>query len=346
MRPVIIWLITGCVMIACMVVIGGITRLTESGLSITEWKPISGAIPPMNDAAWQAEFEAYKRIPEYSLMNADMDLPGFKRIYFWEYLHRNWGRLMGLVFAIPFVVFWRQGRLKGWLMKRTLWILLGGAVVASLGWFMVKSGLVDQKDSNGQLLVDVSHFRLAIHLVAALFVLALALWTVFDLRDARRAFVSNGSAPGKWLRVALVLLALQVIWGAFTAGLNAGSIYNSWPLMNGAFMPENATAFGSFWKDFADHKDGVQFVHRNLAWLVAAVIVGVAIHYRRHAQMRNVWLWLVATVCVQFALGVFALLTSVRIELGVLHQLGAVVLLAVLVKALHATGRRTPATSA
>ena len=133
LRPVTNWLIAGAVMIACMVVLGGITRLTGSGLSITEWKPIMGALPPMNEAEWNVAFEKYKAIPEYQLVNQHLDLPGFKGIFFWEYMHRNWGRLMGLVFAVPFIIFWRQGRLKGWLMRRTLWILLGGAVVASLG---------------------------------------------------------------------------------------------------------------------------------------------------------------------------------------------------------------------
>jgi heme a synthase len=331
MRPVVIWLITGCVLIACMVIIGGITRLTESGLSITEWKPVSGALPPLSEAAWQAEFEKYKQIPEYQIVNSNMDLQGFKQIYFWEYLHRNWGRLMGLAFAIPFVIFWRQGRLKGWLMKRSIAILIGGGLVGALGWFMVMSGLSQN--------ADVSHFRLAIHLCAAFTVFAMVLWTVFDLRGGRTAFVSDGGATGRWARVLLALFIVQVIWGAFTAGLDAGRIYNTWPLMNGELMPENVTAFGSFWKDFADHKDGVQFVHRYLSWIVAAAFIGFAVHFRTVQGLERVWKWMLAAVLLQFVLGVFTLITQVRIELGVLHQLGAVLLLAVLLKALHATGR-------
>ena len=192
LRPVIIWLLTGCAMIACMVAIGGITRLTESGLSITEWKPVTGALPPLSEVAWQAEFEKYKKIPEYQFLNQGMDLAGFKRIFFWEWLHRNWGRLMGLVFMVPFLVFWRRGLLKGWLMRRALWILLGGAIVAGLGWFMVVSGL--EKNT------DVSHYRLAIHLCAAFSVFALVLWTVFDLQRSPRAFGGDGSRAARWSR--------------------------------------------------------------------------------------------------------------------------------------------------
>lgn len=331
LRPVTVWLSTGCVLIALMVVIGGITRLTESGLSITEWKLVTGALPPMNETDWQAEFDAYKRIPEYALVNSDMDLDGFKEIYFWEYLHRNWGRLMGLVFAVPFLVFWRKGLLQGWLMKRCITILIGGGLVGALGWFMVVSGLSER--------TDVSHFRLAAHLCAAFSVFGLVLWTICDIIDQRSAFRADGSRAGKWARWLLVLLGLQIVWGAFTAGLDAGRIYNTWPLMNGEFMPDNVTAFGSIWKDFADHKDGAQFVHRNLAWILAAAVVAYALRFRGTTALHRMWWWLLLAVLLQFTLGVLTLLTAVRIELGVLHQFGALVLLAVLLKALHRTGR-------
>lgn len=333
LRPVLIWLITGCALITAMVLIGGITRLTESGLSITEWKLVTGALPPLSEAAWQAEFDAYKRIPEYQIINFDMDLAGFKRIYFWEWLHRNWGRFMGLVFVLPFVAFWRKGLLKGWLMKRSVAILIGGGLVGALGWFMVMSGLSAR--------TDVSHFRLAIHLCAAFTVFGMVLWTVFDIRSERRAFAGDGSLAGGWARVLLVLLFAQIVWGAFTAGLDAGRIYNTWPLLNGEFMPENVTAFGSFWKDFADHKDGVQFVHRNLAWLVAAGFIAYAVRFRAVPSLP--WKLLFGAVLVQFILGVLTVLTHVHLTLGVLHQLGALLLLATLLKAMHVTGRTSGA---
>ena len=335
LKPVVTWLITGCVMIACMVVIGGVTRLTGSGLSITVWDPIMGAIPPLNDAEWNEAFDLYKAIPEYTLKNQDMDMAGFKRIFFWEFLHRNWGRLMGLVFAIPFFIFWRKGLLKGWSMKRCWTILISGGLVGALGWFMVASGL--EKNP------DVSHFRLAIHLSAAFTVFSLVLWTVLDIRDGRTGFASNGSAEGRWSRVLLGLLILQIVWGAFTAGLDAGRIYNTWPLMNGEFMPENVRAFGDLFTDLAEHRDGVQFVHRNLAYLVALAFILFAVKFRREASMEVVWFPLLLAVLFQFVLGVITILTQVDLVVGVLHQQGALVLLAVLLKALHRTGKRITA---
>lgn len=335
-----IWLLTGCAMIALMVVIGGITRLTGSGLSITEWDPIMGALPPMDEAGWQAAFDKYKQIPEYQLVNSHMQLADFKEIFFWEWAHRNWGRLMGIVFIVPFLAYWRKGLLNGWLMRRTLWIMLGGGVVASLGWFMVLSGLVDERDANGQLLVSVSHYRLAIHLCAAFMVFCVVLWTVFDIRSSRRGFLSDGSAAGRWSRALLVLLTVQVIWGAFTAGLDAGHGYNTWPLMDGAFLPENATALDSHWLNFTARKDGVQFVHRNLAWLVAAGTMAFAWRFRSTPALP--WRLLIAAVVIQFALGVITILTQVHITMGVLHQFGALLLLAALMKAVHVTGRPTP----
>lgn len=340
LKPVTRWLLTGCIMIALMVVIGGITRLTGSGLSITEWKPIMGALPPMSEAAWVEAFDKYKQIPEYQLVNSHMQLADFKEIFFWEWLHRNWGRLMGIVFIVPFAIFWRKGLLKGWLMQRSLWIMLGGGIVASLGWFMVLSGLVDLRDANGQLLVDVSHYRLAIHLCAAFAVFGMVLWTIFDINSGKRGFASDGTTAARFSRVLLFLLALQIAWGAFTAGLNAGRIHNTWPLMSGAFVPELVMASDSLWQDLTAHKDGVQFTHRNLAWLVAVAFIAFAWRFRSTPSLP--WRLLLAAVVVQFTLGVITILTQVHIALGVLHQFGALALLAALLKAIHATGRRAP----
>ncbi|MBS1570434.1 MAG: COX15/CtaA family protein [Bacteroidetes bacterium] len=335
LKPVVAWLITGCIMIACMVSIGGITRLTGSGLSITEWKPIIGAIPPLNDAQWQEAFHKYQQIPEFTLVNSQMTLSEFKGIFFWEFLHRNWGRLMGLVFIVPFVWFWRKGLLSGWLMRRSITILIGGGLVGALGWFMVASGLEDNP--------DVSHYRLAIHLCAAFTVFCIVLWTVFDIKRERRSFLGDGSSAAKWSRWILLLLAVQIIYGAFTAGMDAGRIYNTWPLMNGEFMPENVTAFNSLWKDFTDHKDGVQFIHRNFAWVVAAAITLFGYANRTNASLHGGDRWLFGAVFLQITLGVLALVSHVWISLGVLHQLGALALLMALLNVLHRTGRVLPA---
>lgn len=328
-RAVLTWLVVGCAMITCMVVIGGITRLTDSGLSITEWRPIMGALPPMDQAQWDQAFEKYKAIPEFAIVNRDMDLSGFKRIFFWEYLHRNWGRLMGLVFAIPFLIFWQKGWLKGWLMRRSWTILIAGGLVGALGWFMVMSGLEER--------VDVSHYRLAIHLCAALTVLAIVLWTVFDLM-AGRHLLGPANGTGRWVRGVLGLILVQVVWGAFTAGLDGGLIYNTWPLMNGEFMPDNVRAFGSWWTDLTDHRDGAQFVHRYLAWLVAFAVLGLWLRHRFGPLGRDLGV-AAAAVLLQFTLGVFTLLGQVPIALGVLHQLGAALLVCAWLKVVHATGR-------
>ncbi|MFZ1689279.1 MAG: COX15/CtaA family protein [Flavobacteriales bacterium] len=337
LRPVTNWLITGAIMIACMVVIGGITRLTGSGLSITEWKPIMGSLPPMNEAEWNIAFEKYKAIPEYTLVNQHLDLSGFKGIFFWEYLHRNWGRLMGVVFIVPFLFFWRRGLLTGWLMRRSLVILVGGGLVGALGWFMVKSGLEENP--------DVSHYRLAIHLCAAFIVMAIVLWTVFDIRRERRDARPDGKV-GRWIRWVLVLLVIQIVWGAFTAGLDAGRIYNTWPLMNGEFMPENVRAFGSLIKDFTDHRDGVQFVHRNLAYLVAIAILLFGLIPKHTASLARPNMLMLVMVLVQFLLGVLTIIWQVPIVLGVLHQFGAVLLLSTVLNVVHRTGRPISAIAA
>jgi len=335
LRPVVNWLVLGCIMIACMVVIGGITRLTGSGLSITEWKPIMGALPPMNEAQWQEAFLKYQQIPQYREVNAGMDLGEFKEIFFWEYLHRNWGRLMGLVFIVPFLWFLRKGLLKGWLLVRGAWILLGGGLVGALGWFMVASGLEE--------LSSVSHYRLAIHLVAALTVYGIVLWTVFDIRQERRSFLGDGTAAGKWSRWLLVLLLVQVVYGAFVAGLHAGPVSNTWPMMNDAFMPKAVFAYPSLWKNLTHNQVAVHFIHRNFAWVVAAAITWFGYANRKNAALRGGDRWLFGAVFLQITLGVFAVLTRVWVSAGVLHQFGAVLLLTAVLNVLHRTGRPLPA---
>lgn len=328
-RPILLWLYTGCALIACMVAIGGITRLTGSGLSITEWKPIMGALPPMDAAEWNEAFDKYKAIPEYRLINQHLDLPGFKRIFFWEYLHRNWGRFMSVVFAVPFVIFLRRGWIKGWLLRRTLAILVAGGLVGALGWFMVMSGL--EKNP------DVSQYRLAIHLVAAFSVFALVQWTAHDLLHGRRWWRATTST-GRYARLLLLLLLVQIVWGAFTAGLDAGRVHNTWPLMNGQFLPDTATGHGSLLADFTGHRDGVQFVHRNLAWLVAAAVLVFAWRVRKDPVVGRIANSAAGMVLLQFVLGVATLLTQVSMWLGVLHQLGALILLLIWIRLLHATG--------
>ncbi len=331
LRPVYNWLLIGCLLIAIMVTIGGITRLTESGLSITEWNVVSGTLPPFTDAKWQAEFDKYQATPEYQEVNNGMSLSEFKSIYFWEYFHRLWGRLMGLAFLIPFYYFWRKGYLTDkWLLRRCFIILLGGAAVGGLGWFMVMSGLKDR--------TDVSHYRLAIHLVAAFSLYAYILWAALDLKYDRRKNTNSSFDVVKKLGVWLfVVVYIQIVYGAFTAGLNAGTIYNTWPLMNGEFMPDNVTAMDGFFENFTNHKDGVQFIHRWFAFIVLGLIGYIWWEMRGMkvslTQGKSI-MYLLVAVSVQYTLGVCTILFSkgaVPVWLGVLHQVGALGLLTTVV---------------
>ena len=303
-----------------MVMIGGITRLTESGLSMTDWKPIKGTIPPLNEQEWNLEFEKYQQYPEYQQKNFDMTLSEFKSIFFWEYFHRLWGRLMGLVFFIPFLVFVRRKMFQGIWMRKMLIILFGGAAVGGIGWFMVMSGLSTKP--------DVSHYRLALHLIAAFSLLLFIYWTYL-------LWVNNLDKVGKWSKVGVALMVLtylQVLYGAFVAGLDAGTIYNTYPLMNGEFMPENVWAFDSVWMNLVEHKDGVQFVHRNLALLLLGLIIWQFWKYK-DAMVKAVKkssYFLLGAALLQVTLGITTLLMSkggVPVFWGVAHQMGALVLL-------------------
>ncbi len=322
-RPVFIWLLTGAVLIAAMVVIGGITRLTHSGLSMVDWDPIMGSIPPMSEAEWKHAFERYKQFPEYQKKNFDMELEGFRSIYFWEYLHRMWGRMMGLVFIIPFGIFLYQGRIKGELLKRCLLILLGGGIVGGLGWFMVLSGLKDHP--------DVSHYRLAVHLLAAFSLFAYVLWTAFELRWPRLADPPSDRVPLlKWGRAFFVVLLVQVIYGAFVAGLGAGTFFNTWPKMGDAWMPEAVASLEPLWRNFLEGKAGVQFIHRTLAILL--FLMGMRTLWpifkgSSHSPLRWAGGFFGAALLLQFLLGIFTLILEVPIVLAVLHQIGALLLL-------------------
>ncbi len=329
-KKVIYWLLTGCVLIFIMVVVGGITRLTHSGLSISNYKLISGTLPPMNEAEWQEAFELYKQYPEYQKINYNFTLEDFKDIYFWEWIHRVIGRLIGLVFFIPFVYFLIRKQLSKPTIRKSI-ILLGlGAFQGFLGWYMVKSGLVDRP--------DVSHYRLAMHLTTAFITFAYTLWVALDLIFPERKVVEKRFR--NLIRWGMGILLLQIIYGAFVAGLDAGWIHNHWPLMSdGKLIHETVTIEQEpVWKNFVEGKSGVQFVHRYLAYLVVAIIGIIAYKSRKLSltmyQLKGVQL-LVALVIVQFVLGIFTLLLSVPVWLGVMHQVMAFFLLAAMTFTLH-----------
>lgn len=327
LRPIAYWLLGCAGMVFAMALIGAITRLTESGLSITEWKPITGALPPIGEAAWLEAFAKYKATPEFQIKHSYMNLADFQAIYFWEWLHRLWGRLIGLVFAVPFVFLWATGRVPRPLVGRLIGLLALGGLQGGIGWFMVQSGLADRP--------DVSHYRLALHLVTALVIYGLLLWVAIGLlRPGSGA--DAGTRRHGW--TALALLAVTVVWGAFVAGLDAGRAYNTWPLMDGRFAPPEMWTIVPAWLNPTENTAMVQFLHRWLAMATAIVVFAFAWGLRRAHKVA--W-WLAFAVMGQVLLGIVTLLLQVPVALGTAHQAGAITVLTLLVWLLAAI--RTPA---
>lgn len=327
---VVYWLLTGCFLIFIMVVVGGITRLTHSGLSMSDYNLITGTIPPMNEAEWQEAFELYQQYPEYQKINYQFSLEDFKSIYFWEWLHRVLGRLIGMVFIIPFLFFLLTKRLSKPTIRKSLILLFLGGFQGFLGWFMVKSGLVDRP--------DVSHYRLAMHLTTAFITFAYTLWVALDLIYANRKQIHRKFR--NLVRWGMFVLLLQIVWGAFVAGLDAGWIHNSWPLMSeGKLIHETVTIEQEpVWRNFVEGKSGVQFVHRYLAYAVVLLIGIIWFKGKKIAQevSQNYGLHALALlVIVQFILGVFTLILQVPVWLGVMHQVMAFFLLAAMTFTLH-----------
>jgi heme a synthase len=304
-----------------MVVVGGITRLTLSGLSITQWNPVIGVVPPLTHAQWAAAFDRYKQIPEYRLINYGMTLAQFKGIYFWEYIHRLLGRLIGVAFAVPLVWFWLRGALPRRLAPALVGILALGFAQGALGWYMVESGLVNR--------VDVSQYRLVAHLSLALLIYSAILWVGLDLaRGPAREDVGTG-----WRRAAdavLILVAVTIAAGGFVAGTRAGFVYNTFPLMGGRLIPEDYAQLHPFIRNLFSNVAAVQFDHRVLALTTAAFIFVLWANgwQARLPKPARIALWaLLAVVALQVALGISTLLLVVPIPLAVAHQANAVLLL-------------------
>ncbi|MGN6621174.1 MAG: COX15/CtaA family protein [Sphingomonas sp.] len=332
-RAIALWLYLVAGLIVAMVVLGGITRLTESGLSITEWKPISGAIPPLSHAQWVAEFDNYKRIPQYQDYNRSMTLAGFKEIFFWEYLHRLVGRLIGTAFAVPLIWFAVKRQIPrgyGW---RLCALLALGGLQGAIGWWMVSSGL--------SVRTDVSHIRLAVHLVTALVILAGIVWTAMDLRARAANPLARPARLAPLGALALLLLLAQITLGALTAGLRAGYAFASWPLMGDSLFPSGVTMLQPAWRNAVDNPIVVQFIHRWFAFVAAAGLVALGLRAAR-AGARGPALTVIALVCVQVLLGISTLLSGVEIVVAVAHQLNAALTLVAAVIAAHALGRRAP----
>lgn len=329
-RPVGTWLLIVAVAVVFQVMLGGITRLTDSGLSITEWKPILGVVPPTNEAAWNEAFAKYQQIPQFQRLKSHLTIDEFKTIYFWEWLHRLWGRLLGFAFVGPLIVFWRQQRLDGLKLKLLGLLVLGGAQ-GVMGWVMVASGLQD--------LVYVSHLRLAVHFMLAALLLGTLVWLGLKLRAPRGA-----QGPISRATVALLgLLGVQLTWGAFMAGLKAAVVAPTWPTINGQWVPSGLLGGGWWWNDPL----AVQFVHRTLAYVLVLALVGWwwraprSLGWQRHAVL--------ALVVLQTSLGAATVLNATDAQrllwLGVAHQLTGLALMSALVAVLRRPSTVQPSTA-
>tara|TARA_R100001039_G_C1842230_1_gene103024 strand:+ start:594 stop:1613 length:1020 start_codon:yes stop_codon:yes gene_type:complete len=328
-KNVIYWLLTGCILIFIMVVVGGITRLTDSGLSISNYKLITGTIPPIGEAEWQEAFELYQQYPEYQKLHSHFTLEDFKGIYFWEWLHRVIGRLIGLVFIFPFIYFLITKQLTKKTIKKCLVLLVLGGFQGFLGWYMVKSGLVDMP--------DVSHFRLAAHLTTAFLTFAATLWVALDLMYPNKKIIDKKFR--NLIIVSYLALIFQIVYGAFVAGLKAGLLHNHWPFMNeGKFMHETVYILEPFYKNLIENPSGIQFIHRTFAYVVVVFILIIWYQGKKMSltKLQNKALdALFILVFVQFLLGVLTIIYQVPLWLGVAHQVGAFFLLSAMTFTLH-----------
>ncbi len=325
------WLFAVAALVLTMVAVGGITRLTESGLSITEWKPVTGALPPLSEADWLAEFELYKTTGEYRNVTgpAGMDLAAFKFIYFWEWFHRLLGRVIGLAFALPLAWFWIKQAIPAGYKPRLLALLALGGLQGAFGWFMVRSGLSGE-------MTDVSHFWLSIHLLTALFTLGGLVWTALDLRRLARGNAQPAGIDTTALWVGIVLF-VQLLFGAWVAGLNAGLASDSWPLMQGRLVPQANWSNGVVWAFLYD-PFWIHFVHRWWAWVAVAALVVMARKVKPRERRASVAIH--AAFGTQILLGIATVLTGVELWIAVAHQLVGALLVASFAWGAHVLGRR------
>ncbi|NLU96329.1 COX15/CtaA family protein [Chitinophaga sp. Ak27] len=324
-RPVAIWLYIGVGMLIVQVLLGGITRLTGSGLSITEWQPLLGAFPPMNEEAWQRAFDNYKQIGQYHYINNHFTLSDFKAIYFWEWLHRDWARLMGFVFIIPFIYFLVKKKINRSMVNPMIILFFLGGLQGAIGWIMVKSGLNEEN-------LYVNHIRLAIHFISALILLSYVFWFALKLsiRPVEVLKVPVLRKLNCWL---LALLTIQLVYGAFMAGLHTALVANTWPDINGAWMPAGMFSQGGFLTDIAHNPITIQFIHRGLAYGIT-ILIGLwwwkAAQTPTHSLLHATRYLPLLLVLLQVLLGVLTLLNSqvkIPISYGILHQAVGMLLL-------------------
>ncbi|WP_163850595.1 heme A synthase [Pseudooceanicola aestuarii] len=326
------WLMVIFALVMAMIVVGGLTRLTDSGLSITEWRPVTGAVPPMSQADWQSEFDKYRQIPEFKVQNAWMELSDFKQIYWWEWGHRQLGRVIGLVWALGFFALWGLGKFPpGW-RERGLWVGLLGGAQGAVGWWMVSSGLAGT-------MLDVASYRLAVHLGLAFVILGYIAWYVFelgrpdrDLLQARRARERKqfGLATG-FLHFAF----LQILIGALVAGIDAGRSYTDWPTMGGGILPPDPFFIDPVWRNFLENPGLVQFIHRMTGYLLFVFGIVVVLRGRKsaHPRTRAAFAAAFIALCFQVGLGIATVVTGAPWQVAILHQLAAVILWVLILRA-------------
>ncbi|MGH8490938.1 MAG: COX15/CtaA family protein [Gammaproteobacteria bacterium] len=329
-RPIALWLLACCALIAIMVLLGGVTRLKHAGLSIVEWQPLTGVLPPLSAPAWEDAFAQYQRYPEYQKLNRDMTLGEFKAIYWLEYLHRLWGRLIGIAFLVPCLYFALRRRIGRTLIPKLAMLFALGGLQGGLGWYMVKSGLVDRP--------DVSQYRLSAHLALAALIYAYMLWVALGLLRPR--IVAAGTLP-RYCFAILGLVFATLVSGGFVAGLDAGFAYNTFPLMQGQWIPEGLWHLRPFYRNLFENLITVQFMHRVLA-LASLLAVGLLwLAARRSAlptRARRACHWLLGAAALQVTLGISTLILVVPLPLALAHQGGALLLLTMAIWALYELG--------
>jgi cytochrome c oxidase assembly protein subunit 15 len=336
-RAVRLWLYVLAASIFVMIIVGGATRLTESGLSITEWRPVTGVLPPFSEGEWLNEFEKYRQIPQYQLINKGMSLEAFKTIYWWEWAHRFLGRVVGLIFLVPFLYFLVRGYFARGVPLRLFTLFVLGALQGVLGWWMVASGLADR--------TEVSQYRLAAHLGLAFILFGMTLWFAFSLVPEKGRAALRRQSPGRsqaWPWGAALLtgaIYVQVILGAFVAGIRGGMGYNTWPLMDGHLVPGGLLVMSPWYMNLFENALTVQFNHRMLAYGIVAAVLAYAVYVFRRgaAELRASAALLAAAVVAQAGLGIWTLLAQVPVSLGVAHQGMAAILLGIALWHLHRT---------
>jgi heme a synthase len=328
-RLVAIWLFTVAAMIMVMIVLGGATRLTGSGLSIMEWAPLMGALPPASDTEWHRLFALYQKIPQYTLVNEGFGLDGFKQIFWLEWTHRLWGRLIGVVFLLPLLWFWATARIERRLLPRLAVLFVLGGLQGAVGWFMVASGFLPEATS-------VSPYRLVVHLTLALMLYATIVWTGLSALSPARDQPAVSPLFRRLALTSLAMVSLTILAGGFTAGLHAGLTYNTFPLMDGRLVPDGYAALHPLVRNLTENVATVQFDHRLLATVTLVLVSATAIAGWRTGLRRPLAVCLGTAVLCQYGLGVTSLLLVVPVSVAVLHQFGAVSLLTVMLVVLHA----------